>query len=193
MAQDSAGGPEAIEALREQLPTYALELESRVAVVEDVAGRLGGSLEGIDTLQGQLDGLLASLDGASLPLDQLPEGEAGDAMRAALEPLAAALAAAKDAALAPLRDLLESLPELRAQLELIAAAAEQTIAMFRDALGRVADAIARCDEVSEIVDVLADEAAALTSGGGDVAIDETLQEWHALGPEIDAAQQAATA
>jgi hypothetical protein len=50
--------------------------------------------------------------------------------------------------------------------------------------------VAECDSVSELIAALAEESARVGQPGEDVAVDATLEDWRALGPEIAAAEAA---
>lgn len=188
LAPGGDGGVEAVEALREQLPAIAGELESRLAVAEDVAGRLGGGLEAVEAFQGQLDAVVAAVGEASLALDELADDAAGAALRTFLEPVASALERARTEAIAPLEELRESTQELHSLLETVAGAAEETIGLYREALERAVAAAAEADSVSELIVALAGESAALAGSADGMDVDATVEDWRALGAEIAAAE-----
>jgi hypothetical protein len=190
MATDSESAAEAVAELRERLPAIAGELESRLAVAEDVAGRLGGGVEAVEAFQGQLDELVATVGGLSLPLEELADDAAGTALRTVLEPVASALETARATTIAPLQEVQQSAQSLRTLLITVARVAEETIGLYRDALERTVAAVSECDSVTEMVTALAEESAALGPREEDLAVDATLEDWRALGPEIAAAEAA---
>jgi hypothetical protein len=190
MAADSGGASDAVAELREQLPAIAGDLESRLATAEDIAGRVGGGVEAVEAFQAQLDALVATVGGLSLPLDELADDAAGTALRTVLEPVASALEAARTTAIPQLLELQQSAQSLRTLLDTVARVAEESIGLYRDALDRTVAAVAECDNVSELITALAEESAALGSAGEGVEVDATLEDWRALGAEIAAAEAA---
>jgi hypothetical protein len=82
------------------------------------------------------------------------------------------------------QELQQPARSLRMLLIAVARAAEETIGLYRDALDRMVAAVAECDRVAE----MAEASATLRPREDDVAVDATLEDWRALGPEIAAAE-----
>jgi hypothetical protein len=185
MVENAIGAPEALEALRAQLPQCAEMMQSRLATVEGLADQLSGGIETLDAFGGRIDELVATADAPIPALDDVPQE-----LRSAIDPLIAAFEAAKPALLEPLRQLQGELAELRPQLEAAAEAAHDTVAVLQEGVERVAEAAASCDDISEFVNDLAALPAALATGQEAVSIDATLADWRTLGPDIAAARAA---
>ena len=190
----SAGGAEAaaeaLEALRAELPALAGEMESRIAVAEDVVGRLPGALEGVESLEGHLDEVLETVAGLSLPLDQLPDDTSGAALRTALTPVASALETARETAIGPLQELRDSTEQLRTLLTTVAQVAEETLGLYREALARTTEALTETDDIGEVITLLAEQTAGLATSGGSVDLGAAHTDWRALGADIAQAEAA---
>ena len=182
MADGAAEAPEALDALRAELPAIAADMQARLGSVEGLANQLDGGLETIAGVGDRIGELLTAAEGLTIPLDEVPEP-----VRGTLEPVVAALDEAKAAMLEPLRGLQTTLDELRPQLELVAGAARETLGLLEEGIGRVADAAAHCDDVADFVH----DVATLSVGGEDTgSIDSALADWQTLAPQIADARAA---
>jgi hypothetical protein len=190
----SAGGAgaaaEALETLRGELPRLTQEMESRLAVAEDLAGRIPEVLERLEPFEGHLDELLETLAGVALPLDQLPDDASGAALRTALAPVASALETARESAVGPLQELRDSTEQVRTLLTTAAGVADDTVALYREALDRTTAALAEADDLGDIIAVLAEQTDTLAASGNGVDLDGALADWRALGSEIARAEAA---
>jgi hypothetical protein len=182
MAEGAAEAPEALDALRAELPAIAAGMRARLASVQGLADRLDGGLETVTAVGDRIGELLAAAEGLALPLDEVPEP-----VRGTLEPAVAALEEAKAGLLEPLRELQATLAALRPQLEVVAGAAHETLGLLGEGIGRVTDAAAHCDDVAGFVH----DVATLSVDGEDAgSIDSALADWHTLGPQIADARAA---
>jgi hypothetical protein len=176
MAEGAAGAPEALEQLRAELPAYAEAMQQRMTAVEGISEQLDGGIEALDGLGPRIGALADGLGGLALPLDDVPEPARG-----MLEPVATALDEAKATLLAPLRELQATFDELRPQLELVAAAAHDTLELLSESIGRVGDAAAHCDDIADFVNDVAGLAIDPAAGEG---LDAAVADWAGLEPQI---------
>ncbi len=166
------GTSAAVEQLNAQLPEYARDPEQRLATVEQVSGALDAGLKELDVFGGELDELVATLDG--LTLEGVPEALLGQ-----VQPLVDRV---KETVLVPLLALQSGLQQVRTGLSAIAPAAQQTAALYRQGLEQL-------DAAQSGLALLggAGDAAATLLAAEDVPVEAALADWRELRPEIDAA------
>ncbi len=190
MADDALGGREGVLALRDQLTGLLGDVEGRLGAVAALQADAGSASSELTASREQIAGGIAFLEGLELPAFDL--GAAADTVLGpVLDQLGGALDAAKEAALAPLRDVLDGFDKLDELLAAVLKAAGLVSAMLEDAVGRINEALAGCETLPEILQTMIDQSVALASGGDEASFEDLSTTWTALGPQLDEAAAAA--
>jgi hypothetical protein len=190
MADDALGGREGVLALRDQLTGLLGDVEGRLGAVASLQADTSTASSELTASREQIAGGIAFLEGLELPAFDL--GAAADTVLApVLGQLGGVLDAAKEAALAPLRDVLDGFDELDELLAAVLKAAGLVSTMLEDAVGRINEALAGCETLPDILQTMIDQSVALASGGDTESFADLSGTWSELGPQLDEASTAA--
>jgi len=192
MAEDALGGREGVIALREQLTGLLGDVEGRLAAVAALQTDAGAASEQLGSAREQVAGGIEFLEGLELP--SLDLGAAADTViQPLLDQLAGPLEAAREGALAPLREMSDGFDELERLLAAVLKAAGLVSGMLEETVGRINEALAGCETLPDILQTIIDQSVALASGGDDASLEELSGTWSGLGPQLDDAATAAQA
>ena len=190
-AAESAGSPEAAAQLRENLTTVLADVEQRLELVSQVEPQAAPLLALLDGGAGQLGAVIDAIDAAKPPSVDLGEGAVADTVESVVGAgVDAAIDAAKQAALAPLREMHAMLTGLPTVIELVVQSAQILAPVLADAAGQLHDALAQTETLPEMVQALIDANVAFASAGEVQSFGELRGSWQALGPDIDGVTEA---
>ncbi len=186
-AAESAGSPEAAAQLRENLTTVLADVEQRLELVSQVEPQAAPLLALLDGGAGQLGAVIDAIDAAKPPSVELGEGAVADTVESVVGAgVDAAIDAAKQAALAPLREMHAMLTGLPSVIELVVQSAQILAPVLADAAGQLHDALAQTETLPEMIQALIDANVAFASAGEVQSFGELRASWQALGPDSTA-------
>ncbi len=192
MAEDALGGREGVIELRSQLTGLLGDVEGRLGAVASLQADAGSASDEIASSREQISGGIEFLEQLELPALDL--GAAADAvLDPVLDQLRGALDAAREAALAPLREMLDGFDRLDELLGAVLKAAGLVGGMLEETVGRINEALAGCETLPDILQTIIDQSVALASGADDATFEELSGTWSELGPQLDEAATAAQA
>ena len=191
-AQETAATQEAIREVSEGVGTLLSDFEGRLELVSGVEEQAAPALQQLDLASGQIAAAIAIVESFTLSDDvELGDGAVIDAIEGAVETgagmLDAGLDAAKEALLAPLRELQDGFAALRTVVEAMIESARIAVPYLRDAIAQLREVATAADGAPDQLQAMIDACVEFSTAGDITSFGEMMARWDQLGPEIDAA------
>jgi hypothetical protein len=190
--EEAAVTQETIRELRAGVGALLTEFEGRLELVGGVEAQAAPALEQLTLASGQILAAIGIVENLDLAGDiELGDGAVVDAIEGAFEAgaglLDGGLDAVKEAALVPLRELLEGLLALRTVVEAMIDSARIVLPFLQDTIAQLREVAAAAGDAPDQLQAMIDACIEFSTAGEITSFGEMMARWDQLGPEIDAA------